>query len=291
VKFIKYDDIGSFGSDTLEILSENEVQNNLPISFIFNERGNDTSNWLLTSIKDETGSVILTAACTPPFNIVMYETRNKPNDEALKLLSAELKSMGFVPPGVLAEQGLARRFAEIFTTNSGYHRHMSMNIMRLDKVHRIQEAPGHCRLLRKDDLYFAPYWERSFGEDCQIEIYDIPTYVKQITARIDLSKQYIWIDGHPVSQTYNARNTQNGAGISGVYTPPQYRGKGYASSVVAKLSQILLDCGSKFCFLFADAENPISCGIYRKLGFYDLCVFDELKFSEQNLPRAQNLES
>ena len=185
MKFIKYDDVGSFGADTLEILSENEVQNNLPIGFIFNERGNDTSNWLLTSIKDETGSVMLTAACTPPFNIVMYETRNKPNNEALKLLSAELHAMGFVPPGVLAEQGLARRFAEMYTINNRYHRHMSMNIMRLNKVNMINESLGYCRLLSKDDLYFAPYWERSFGEECQIEIYDIPAYVKQITARID----------------------------------------------------------------------------------------------------------
>lgn len=29
----------------LEILLENEVQNNFPISFIYNEHGYDTSNW------------------------------------------------------------------------------------------------------------------------------------------------------------------------------------------------------------------------------------------------------
>ena len=37
MKFTKYDSIESFGLDTLDILLENEVQNNLPISFIFNE--------------------------------------------------------------------------------------------------------------------------------------------------------------------------------------------------------------------------------------------------------------
>ena len=52
MKFTKYDSIESFGADTLEILLENEVQNNLPISFIRNERGFDTSNWLLVTIKD-----------------------------------------------------------------------------------------------------------------------------------------------------------------------------------------------------------------------------------------------
>ena len=65
---------------------ENEVQNNLPISFIRNEQGHDISKWLLTSVKDENGGMILTAACTPPFNIVMYETGNNPCDAAVKLL-------------------------------------------------------------------------------------------------------------------------------------------------------------------------------------------------------------
>jgi predicted GNAT family acetyltransferase len=69
--------------------------------------------------------------------------------------------------------------------------------------------------------------------------------------------------------------------VNGVYTPNHYRGKDYASSVVAELSRMLLERGNKFCCLFADAKNPISCSIYRKIGYYDLCVFDELKFEKQ----------
>jgi len=85
-------------------------------------------------------------------------------------------------------------------------------------------------------------------------------------------------DGHPVSQAVHARSTRNGAVINGVYTPPNYRRKGYATSVVTELTRILLERGNKFCSLFADAENPVSCGIYRKIGYYDLCVFDDIKF-------------
>ena len=43
MKFIRYNNLDSSGADTLEILLENEVQNNLPISFIRNENGHDTS--------------------------------------------------------------------------------------------------------------------------------------------------------------------------------------------------------------------------------------------------------
>ena len=277
MKFEKYDNPESFGGDTLEILLKDEVQNNLLISFIYNERGFDTSKWLLTTIKDENGGVVLTAACTPPFNLVMYETGNIPNDAALRLLSGELKSMNYLIPGVLAEQRLAKRFAQIHTGSDGSHLHMSMNIMRLDRLNELPKAPGFCRPLCEGDMFYVPYWERSFNEDCRVEATDIPTKINDVKARLGKDIHYIWEDGHPVSQAVSTRNTQNGGGINGVYTPPHYRNKGYAASVVAELSRILLNRGHKFCFLFADAENPVSCGIYRKLGYYDLCVFDEIK--------------
>ena len=277
MNFMRYSDIDAFANDTLEILLENEVQNNLPISFIGNKTA-DKSDWLLVSIKDAHGSIVLAAACTPPFNIVMYETGNKPNYAAVKLLCEELKSSGIVLPGVLAEQSLAQRFSEVYTDGKGFHKNLSMNIMRLDKVNEILKMPGHCRLLREDDLHFVPYWERAFSEECHVEVYDIPTNIERVKSRIEKEIHFIWEDGHPVSQAVHGRSTQNGAVVNGVYTPPNYRSRGYASSVVAVLSQTLLDRGRKFCCLFADADNPISCGIYRKIGYYDLCVFDEIRF-------------
>ena len=279
MKFQKYTTTTDFGADVLEILLEHEVQNNLPIGFINNEHGFDASNWFMATIKDESGNVLLTAACTPPFNIVLFETRNKPNDEAVKLLSNELKAMNFHPPGVLAEQGLAGRFAETYAGGNDFHLNLSMNVMRLDKINDVPKAPGRCRPLCEDDLFYTPYWERAFGEDCHVEVYDIPTSVKRITARLGKDIHYIWEDGIPVSQAVHGRSTENGAVVNGVYTPPHYRNKGYASSVVAELSQILLERGNKFCCLFADAQNPISCGIYRKIGYVDQCVFDELRFN------------
>jgi uncharacterized protein len=280
LKFQKYDSPKAFGNDVLDILLENEVQNALPISFI-KSSCLDSSSWLLAAVKDAGGSVLLTAACTPPFNIVMYETRNMPDDAAVKLLSDELKAVGFELPGVLSEQGLALRFAKEYAGENGFEKHMSMNIMRLDKVNKIDKAPGHCRPLMESDLFYTPYWERSFGEECKVEFYDIPTHTQSLTKRIGKDTHYIWEDGIPVSQAVHGRSTENGAVVNGVYTPPHYRGKGYASSVVAELSQLLLNRGNKFCCLFADAENPISCGIYRKLGYVDQCVFDELRFTEE----------
>jgi GNAT superfamily N-acetyltransferase len=46
------------------------------------------------------------------------------------------------------------------------------------------------------------------------------------------------------------------ARIAPVYTPPQARGRGYATALVADLSQALLDRGRQGLFLITDLANP-----------------------------------
>jgi len=111
-----------------------------------------------------------------------------------------------------------------------------------------------------------------------VEVYDIQTNVCRLKERLGKETHVIWENKYPVSQAVHGRSTQNGAVVNGIYTPPHYRGRGYATFVVAELSQMLLERGNKFCCLFADASNPISCGIYRIIGYGDLCVFDDIRF-------------
>ena len=73
-----YSGTEAFGNDVLEPLLRHEEQNNLLISFARNDRKAETSGWLLATVKDDAGSVLLTAACTPPFNLVLAETTTAP---------------------------------------------------------------------------------------------------------------------------------------------------------------------------------------------------------------------
>ena len=63
-----------------------------------------------------------------------------------------------------------------------------------------------------------------------------------------------------------------------MYTPPERRGCGYASTCVAALSQRLLDSGYRRCFLFTDLANPISNRLYRRLGYQLVGNAEELNF-------------
>lgn len=56
--------------------------------------------------------------------------------------------------------------------------------------------------------------------------------------------------------------------MGGEYVNPQNcRGKGYASSCLAALSNHLLEQGYRKCFLFADQANHTANSIYKKIGF------------------------
>ena len=61
--------------------------------------------------------------------------------------------------------------------------------------------------------------------------------------------------------------TPNGIRVGPVYTPPQRRGRGYASALTAAVSAALLHDGRRFCFLFTNLANPTSNAIYQAIGY------------------------
>ena len=63
------------------------------------------------------------------------------------------------------------------------------------------------------------------------------------------------------------RPYSGGFSIATVYTPMEYRNRGYAAALIYNLSNKLIDEGAKYLSLFADVENPVSNYVYRKLGF------------------------
>ena len=63
-----------------------------------------------------------------------------------------------------------------------------------------------------------------------------------------------------------------------MYTPPEARGRGYASALVAELTAALLASGRSFCCLFTDLANPTSNRIYERIGYRPVTDVDEYRF-------------
>jgi len=89
---------------------------------------------------------------------------------------------------------------------------------------------------------------------------------------------WLWVDDGPVAMAGAVGRTPNGIRVGAVYTPPDRRRQGYASSLVAALSQAQLDAGRRFCFLYTDLANPTSNHIYGAIGYEPVCDVDEYRF-------------
>jgi hypothetical protein len=287
LKFNRYTDVDLFVADVLDVLLVDEARNNLIISILVDSKRDNVESWLLSTVTDDGGDILLIAVCTMPFNMLLWAAEGSVSSGAARLLANELWIIGFKPPGVIAGRGLARQFTDAYCYGSGQMNRppvlgsvwkMTMVIMKLEQLSEYKKAPGYCRMLCEGDISFAPLWEYAFCVDCSLPVYTLSESEERIKARIGKNIHYIWVDGEPVAQAVFGRNTPNGAAISWVYTPPEYRGRGYATSAVAELSKNILASGKSFCCLFADVANPASCAVYRKLGYVDVCEVDEIKF-------------
>jgi predicted GNAT family acetyltransferase len=84
-------------------------------------------------------------------------------------------------------------------------------------------------------------------------------------------------DNLPVAMAAIVRRIANTAAISFVYTPPPWRGRGYAGSVTAALVEYIFSQGRTTACLYTDLRNPFSNRCYAKIGFQPVC--DALSYS------------
>jgi hypothetical protein len=138
-------------------------------------------------------------------------------------------------------------------------------------------VPGRARLADDGDLELVTAWQVAFKAEALGE--SDPSDAEGTAKRAITDRTcWLWDAGGPASMVQTTRRTTHGATVSYVYTPPEDRGRGYASAVVAALSQHLLDSGFEFCTLFTDLANPTSNHIYQQIGYRPVADFDQIRF-------------
>jgi predicted GNAT family acetyltransferase len=137
---------------------------------------------------------------------------------------------------------------------------------------------GQLRRATEADRELLINWFRKFGFEALGDS-DPRTDERRVDGFLNNNRGiYLWHAQQAVSMAGYNRSTPNGICISAVYTPPQHRRKGYASACVAALSQLLLDRGRKYCFLFTDLSNLTSNHIYQAIGYRAVCDMQEKYF-------------
>ena len=282
MQFIQYTCVHECYNAVYETLMQHEVQNLLPLgNLILGHQGKDNTawrnpaNWFMATVSDESG-ILLTAVMTPPMPLTLYATDNKLDANAINCLLDGIANLHL--PGIVTEKALAECFAKAYTTRTGIAFEVKTNqrIYELTEINPEIPKIGTIRLLEERDMPFLPFWLEAmntiFEYGQNTATMHIPTNFEYYQHQISTKKLYVLeVDGVPVSMAGLAREMETVIGVGRVYTPSYFRGKGYASSCVAQLSQLALVKGFKKCALYTDLSYPTSNSIYQKIGYKPIC--------------------
>ena len=219
---------------------------------------------LVAALQD--GRVMATAIWTPPWNVILSEVDD---EQALPAIADSLaaEDLGGVNGPAEHVEAFARAWCE--RTGGRYVEAMRQRSYALDTVTPPRDVPGRLRRAAPEDRAVMTKWMDGFDREAmgsEAGRRDIDAMVDELinsSSRIG----YIWEDPEPVSMCQATGATPNGIRIGAVYTPPELRRRGYASALVAAVSQAELDRGRRWCFLFTDLANPTSNRIYQAVGY------------------------
>ncbi len=233
-------------------------------------------------ISDDTDIAAL-AWRTPPYLVgLAWHAGNV--EEAISLLIKSVRNHWQVIPGVTGHREVTDLFAKKWSISfkTPIQSIQSQRTYRLDAINRISPAPGSLRLATLEDKELVFKWTRAFGSDTN-QVSDRENPERLIIQSIESGEIYLWEDaGQPISMAAKTRPTDHGMTVGRVYTPPELRRKGYATSCVTGVCREILKNGYDFCTLYTDLSNPTSNSIYMKIGFRPVCDSAQYTFSNTN---------
>lgn len=215
--------------------------------------------WAGTREEDE---VVAAFMHTPPFGLhIGLATPEQARD-----LADRLAAEGDELPGVGGMREPAEAFRDVWVTRTGVTATTEMEVGAFDLPSRPVlrfTVPGEYRHARPDDQALVDRWAQDFVDAIEARPRSAPALGRHVSA----GRVGLWIDGgQPVSMAYASTASGGVTRVSGVWTPPELRGRGYASGVVAALSSERIEAGER-CMLYTDLANPTSNKIYQAMGY------------------------
>ena len=264
------------------LLERDEARNHLPLGIAGTLAARpdafDVVHFWVVLDRDEPAAA---AVRTEPFNLVLCDPSS--NAALGPLLDAVLADDPEVP-GIVGNVPFAEVAAEHLAERSGRRaeRILSLGVYGLTSVREVARAPGEPRAAGSPDRALLLDWLRAFAAE------SLPNPEEEFE-RMELNLEnrfgaegtgfWLWEDGgKPMSLAGFSGPTPTGIRIGPVYTPPEHRKRGFATTLVADLSAWLLEQGHRACFLYTDLANPTSNRIYGEIGYERVCDAMEFTF-------------
>jgi predicted GNAT family acetyltransferase len=220
--------------------------------------------WTVRDGPDSVGVVLH----TPPYP---YAVALRP-DRSVTGLAQAFVGAGVEVGDLTGKTEVVEPLATAWAARIGGHatRLMAMHLLRCDEViPPAQPPPGRCRKASLDDLEVVLELTSAFTREALPDEHQDPG---ERATRIERRLRgehgiHLWEDDEVVAIAAIGMPAEGGERVASVYTPPRQRGRGYASALVAAVTQDAFDRGCSFVQLNTDVDNPTSNAIYERLGY------------------------
>lgn len=255
-------------------LARDERAHNLVLSVLRRalHDGGPAHGWVVTG----NGEIQLAGFQTPPHRLLL----SLGSPDAARWAAAALPA---APGGVAGPGPVADAFTTAWQERTGClaEVHSEMTFYTLERVEPFARPPGAFRRATEAESGALLPLSVTAARDMRLPAYEQePEYVKtRLRQALAAGHQFVWDDsGIRAIARAVCEQGRAGARIGYVFTPAEWRNRGYGTAVTGSLARLLLDEGTGWVVLFADNANAVSTGIYRRLGFAPLAVFRTWNF-------------
>lgn len=225
-------------------------------------------------VEDAAGTALLVAMHTPPHPLRV------PTDVpgAMQLLAQRL-AVGDLLSGVSGPKAAVVDFADHYLPLTGLRVADEEGIGVYDLPVRAAlpwPVDGEHRMADESHLPLVTAWVNEFLAELG-DAAALPDAEATARRQLAAGSVSLWVaDGVPVAMCWASAPYGGVVRVSGVFTPRDQRGHGYASAVVAAASRRQQDDGNT-CMLYTELANATSNKIYRAIGYRYLG--DDLRLS------------
>jgi predicted GNAT family acetyltransferase len=230
---------------------------------------NDYRWWV---VRDDDGAIVGVAIRTDPFNMTLSPMPH----EAARSLGRDVGRYDDALPGITGSSDVVEALVGGYVESKSPGSTRLLVEERRDLLYELEElvAPdvdGVGRPARAEELEPLAEMETAFLRDV-VHPPLSPTQVRDnVRKSIAAGSLFCWeMDGTIVAIAGHAPIVTTESVVIGrggpVYTPPEFRGRGFGSAVTAYVSHELIQQGARV-MLFTDAASPTSNSIYQKIGY------------------------
>ncbi len=254
-----------------DIMLQQEAVSQLVLSLAYREAGGEKAGDSTFGAVMEEDTVLLLFCNVLPHDLAIHTVIQEKEQEAAAVLADYVFEQQVKIQGILGRKDVCQGFINQYqkTTEGVFIEKLVADIMELRLLNEIWPSEGFQRRAHTDEVKMIADWMIEFQMETLTSELDYEAALAKAEQAVANGDVYVLEEEEQqvVTMAVTTKRLPHGIAIDYVYTPEEYRGKGYAATNMYYLSKALLAKGYQFCTLFVDKDNLLSHRAYEKVGY------------------------